>query len=251
MTKETQKKIVIDIGNSHCKWGRVEGNNVVEKAVLPLKDSDESWGKQIAAWNVSSASRFILAGVNPQVLHELKAWLKAHNHVVDTISSYKEIPIRVCVDFPEQVGLDRLLNAVAVERQPAIVIDAGSAVTVDLVNQDCEFAGGAIFPGLRLMAESLHQFTAQLPRVNVTFPSPALPARNTADAVHAGIVHAVAGGIVACVQEMQQSFGNSATVYLTGGNGPELRQHLKLNVIEAPLLTLQGILIAARAIERV
>jgi type III pantothenate kinase len=247
MSKETQKKIVVDIGNTHCKWGRVEGDVVVEKAVLPLKDLDNSWTEQIGAWNLPKPSRFILAGVNPQASHELECWLKAQNHFVDTIRSHQEMPIRVSVDFPEKVGLDRLLNALAVERKPAIIIDAGSAVTVDMVNQNGEFVGGAIFPGLRLMAESLQQFTAQLPKVEVTFPAPDLPARSTINAIDAGIVRAVAGGIMECVNEMQHSLESPAAVYLTGGHGPGLRRYLTFDAVEAPLLTLQGILIAARA----
>jgi type III pantothenate kinase len=251
MSKETQKKIVVDIGNTHCKWGRVEGDSVVEKAVLPLNDADDSWSKQLEKWDLIKTSRFILSGVNPQVIHDLKVWLKARRHIVYRINHYQEIPIQVRVDFPVKVGIDRLLNATAAEQKPAIIIDAGSAVTVDAVSYTGHFLGGSIFPGLRLMAESLHQFTAQLPKVDVTFPAPKLPAENTVDAIHAGIVRAAAGGIMMCAQEMQQLLGNSATVYLTGGNGPGLRQHLDFKVIESPLLTLQGILIAARALERV
>ena len=83
-----------------------------------------------------------------------------------------ELPLRVELEKPDHVGIDRLLDAVAVNSRrapgvPAVIIDAGSAVTVDLVDGAGAFRGGAILPGLRLMAKSLHDYTALLPLIEL------------------------------------------------------------------------------------
>jgi type III pantothenate kinase len=158
------------------------------------------------------------------------------------------LPIKVDVQFPEKVGRDRLLNALAVETVPAFIISAGSAVTVDAVDSTSTFLGGAIFPGLRLMAKALNDYTARLPLIDGRPTSPPLPGKNTEQAMHAGIVHAVVGGIVRCVEEMIRLSQVRATIYLTGGDASSLQPHLPWQVEMAPTLALQGIIIASRTL---
>ena len=126
---------------------------------------------------------------------------------VVAIDSPRKVPIGVSVDEPAKVGIDRLLNVLAASAlvelgEPAIVVDAGSAVTVDLLHEQGSFAGGAIFPGLRLMALALREHTAQLPLVDATAPiPPGPPGKNTDAAMKLGIIYAVAGGIDAIIRE--------------------------------------------------
>ena len=104
------------------------------------------------------------------------------------------------MDEPEAVGIDRLLNALAVAKiKPAnalaVVISVGTAVTVDLVKENGSFAGGTIIPGPHLMAESLHQFTAKLPHVDLNSVNPHQPpCKNTESAIKTGISFAIMGG---------------------------------------------------------
>ena len=82
------------------------------------------------------------------------------------------MPLEVELEHPDKVGIDRLLNAVAANRRrqehvAAILVDAGSAVTVDYLDGNGVFRGGAIFPGFRLMARALHDYTALLPIVDI------------------------------------------------------------------------------------
>src|SRR5205807_1116 len=115
----------------------------------------------------------------------------------------EHLPLLVGVGYPERVGIDRLLNAVAAKDRikrsvPLLLIDAGTAITVDRVNADGVFEGGAILPGLRLMAQALHDHTALLPRV-VIADVPTVPGRDTESAIQAGVYWAAAGGIKALV----------------------------------------------------
>src|SRR5439155_21245354 len=112
------------------------------------------------------------------------------------------LPITNDVVKPEHVGIDRLLNAVAARNRlmaakSIVIIDAGSAVTVDWVDKDGVFRGGAIFPGLQMMAKALHDYTAALPMVedNRSTPRHILPGNSTESAIRGGVFWAVAGGI--------------------------------------------------------
>ena len=128
----------------------------------------------------------------------------------------------------------------------------GTAVTVDLVKEDGAFAGGAIFPGPRLMAESLHRFTAKLPlvpldRIETRDP----PGTNTEAAITTGIAFAIMGGVSLLVDEMTGSRKSKAWIILTGGALGDLADfHFGnvANTITVPTLTLDGIRIVAESL---
>lgn len=243
--------LVVDVGNSCCKIGRVEGDRVVAAM--------NTWLRQGMPWDdpdmlgllqpfLKLGVSWALSGSNPPVMEAFAAWLISQSQTVHVIDASVPLPIRVALPHPENVGRDRLLNALAVTELPAVIISAGTAVTVDVVSKDGAFLGGAIFPGLDIMAEALHLHTAKLPRVEVTFPRPKLPATNTVDAMNSGIIHAVVGGILGCHGEMVGSLGERASVYLTGGSARDLREYLPFPTLYDKLLTLQGILNAARTL---
>ncbi len=124
-------------------------------------------------------------------------------------------------------------------------MDAGSAVTVDWLDESGAFAGGAIFPGIRLMTQALHDYTALLPLVKVEHANPPLPATSTPVAIEAGVFWAVAGGIQALVAQLAARANASPEVFLTGGDGLLLAKALNQDVHLWPHMTLEGIRIAA------
>src|SRR5712692_3768375 len=167
--------LVADVGNSRIKWGRCPRGAVIETVSLP-PDDHLSWDQQYLIWGLSSRQTWAISGVHPERLERLVGWLKRRAGQVMTLASWQQLPLNLAVDFPSQVGMDRLLNAVAakhrVQREvPIIIIDAGSAVTVDWVDETGAFRGGAIFPGFALMAQALHTYTALLPQVGVPPPA--------------------------------------------------------------------------------
>src|SRR5262249_26522535 len=107
------------------------------------------------------------------------------------------------------------------------------------------FAGGAIFPGIRLMAQALHDYTALLPLVNVEQASPAVPATSTTAAIEAGIYWAVVGGIQALIGRLVSTAKGRTEIYLTGGDGPLLAKALNHDFQLWPNMTLEGIRISA------
>ncbi|TMQ35093.1 MAG: type III pantothenate kinase [Planctomycetota bacterium] len=143
--------VVVDVGNSRIKWGRCREDRVVENASLPLNDS-AAWEAKFQAWEMADGRAFVIGGVNPATQDRLIDWLQQRKVQVSVLTSLSYVPIEVGVAVPESVGLDRLFNAVAARQRvqrsvSCFIVDAGSAVTVDWVDEKGRFRGGAIFPG--------------------------------------------------------------------------------------------------------
>jgi type III pantothenate kinase len=239
--------LVVDVGNSVCKIGPVIGGTVRTPIyIAPDPQLPEDFLE--ACGLLQPPRKWFLSGSNPPVISAIAFWLGSRGHEVYVIDERVRLPIEIDVQYPERVGRDRLLNAMAVTEKPAIVISAGTAVTVDAVSGSGTFLGGAILPGMGLMAFALHHGTAKLPKIEVPMPRPALPAKNTEDAIAAGIFHAAVGGIVGCHGELLAKLGRKTTTYVAGGEGWTLRPLLPFPTIETPWLTLQGIFNAARAL---
>jgi type III pantothenate kinase len=236
--------VVVDVGNTRIKWGRCGDDRIEAVAPLP-PDDPQAWQKQCEAWRLPSDSLWVLSGVQPAHRDRLRQWLLECGNQVADIRSFRQVPIEIAVDLPEKVGIDRLLDAVAAEsRRPAgtsaFVVDAGSAVTVDVVDSTGRFRGGAILPGLRLMANALHQMTALLPLVSVEQRYDP-PGRSTVPAMQAGIFHSVIGGIESLLEALRAQFGTEGILLVGGGDGPILAPHLTSSAVLWPEMTLEGI----------
>ncbi len=164
------------------------------------------------------------------------------------------LPLSVQVKKPGRVGIDRLLNAVAVNRirsagQPAIVMDLGTAVTVDLVGPQGEFLGGAILPGWALSAKALHGGTSSLPLL--TSEDMPLPASGlgkcTTEAIAAGITWGLVGALENLVKKYADLTDARPQLFITGGDAPLILDALNESlraVRHVSHLVLAGIAIA-------
>jgi type III pantothenate kinase len=218
--------LVVDVVNTRIKWGRCGPGEIVASASLP-PDDPEAWQAQLGHWQLDRGLSWAITGVHPQRRGVLEKWVQLRGDAVHVIDDWQQLPLRVVLPEPQKAGIDRLLNGVAANSRrstgtPAVLIDAGSAVTVDWLDEGGAFAGGAIMPGLRLMATALHDYTALLPLVEVREPPPVLPGVSTRTAMEAGIFWAVAGGIRALVAEMAARSALDPGLFLTGGDGPLL-----------------------------
>lgn len=247
---------VVDIGNSRIKFCRCDERGLV----LPVRglsaDDPATWDRLLGEWEFKPGRIWAVASTHPSRRAEFITWAESRRDYVQVLDSTARVPIRVDVDEPGKVGIDRLLNALAAKShlkpgQPAILVDTGSAVTVDLLDEQGNFAGGTIFPGLRLMALSLREHTAQLPLVDVSADLPSgPPGKNTVAAMHLGILHAVAGGVDAIIRELASRCTIAPTIFLTGGDmSPRLAGLLQSRYQFASelrsTLTLEGIFLAA------
>ncbi|MGD9689340.1 MAG: type III pantothenate kinase [Phycisphaerales bacterium] len=157
-----------------------------------------------------------------------------------------EVPIRTELTPPLTVGVDRLLNALAAHSrsgEACVVIDCGTAVTVDFVDQWGVFRGGCIAPGLGLSLWALHEQTAALPLVRSaevkTLPAP--PGKTTPDAMLAGCAAAIRGMVHHLVERYAELHGSYPRVIATGGDAPLILQDDDIVEHIVPDLTLMGL----------
>lgn len=155
-------------------------------------------------------------------------------------------------DNPDEIGTDRLVNAAAAYshyQQALIIVDFGTATTFCTITQQGEYLGGAIAPGLKSAADSLHLKTAKLPTVDLSIP-PSVIGRDTATSMQSGIMFGYAGLVDAIVTRIQQEIGQSAYVIATGGLAPTIIPISQTIQEVRPHLTLEGLaLIYTRMIQ--
>ena len=170
----------------------------------------------------------VASSVNPEALANLKKLAGDVTHPSPLYVAVTDfpIPLRADVENPARVGADRLLAALAAYRRtggPCIIVDFGTAITVNSVQADGTFLGGAIFPGLAAMARALAQETALLPEIPVPDSAPAI-GRNTDEAIAAGLLHGTAGAVANLVIAASQVVGEDARIFLTGGGAARVAQ---------------------------
>lgn len=256
-----EQVVAIDVGNSSIKLATNDRGTLLQHSI---SHQSENWEQEVLDW-VDGLSR-------PDSIHWRIASVRpsAANHLVQTIGkraigkraigkrvaepsiefiTHHRIPMPITVDHPDRLGIDRLLSAYAASRRfglPAVVIDAGSAVTVDWVGETGSFAGGAIFPGLALQARSLANGTEALHEIRWNQESlVAVPAKNTSDAMLAGILLGVSAAIDALIDRYCQTARldpDNIRVVMTGGDGPTLSPHLRHNHQVFPNLVCRGLL---------
>jgi type III pantothenate kinase len=232
--------VIVDIGNTRLKMGLLDPEQSFLLSSESLPDEPADWQRRLDAWmtwpgyqKVCSPLQWVVASVNPRRTDRLRGWVEARGDHFFHLHSAAQLPLRVGVEYPDRVGIDRLLNAVAAVDEltvgrGGVLIDAGSAVTVDWLDEEHVFRGGSIFPGLDLMAESLHRYTALLPRVSVEWPIPSLPAGATTPAMQVGIFMAVSGGIREAVRRYAERARVAPQVFFTGGQATLLARGMGL-----------------------
>lgn len=156
-----------------------------------------------------------------------------------------ELGIKIAIDNPEELGADRIANAVAGYeefKRPVIIVDFGTATTFDCVSRKGEYLGGIILPGIKISAEALYLRTAKLPKVEIMKP-PNIIGRNTVDGINSGLFYGtifqIEGIINALKKELRPS--KNTEVIATGGLAEFVSKDIgNIDKID-PFLTLKGI----------
>ncbi|PQO39962.1 type III pantothenate kinase [Blastopirellula marina] len=169
------------------------------------------------------------------------------------VLTHADLPLEVAVAAPEKVGMDRLAaavgaNAIRQPQRPAIIIDAGSAITVDLVAVDGSFLGGAIVPGMKMAARALAGQTDLLPEITVDVGEvPAAIGTDTLAAMRSGLYFSAVGGVRELIARFTaQLAGPTPQVIFAGGDAAKLAPQMSLECVTIDHLVLGGVAIAAR-----
>jgi type III pantothenate kinase len=243
--------VAIDVGNTTTKFGFFEGKEPVFRLDIT---SDKELGVEDYWRPVHEAlppttviEGVILCSVVPAatpVLSKLSIEKLGQKPVILDSTT----PIRLVNRYrpPKDVGGDRLANAFAVWKTygaPAIIVDIGTAVTVDVLSEEGEYLGGVISPGVEMAAEALHRKTALLPHVTLQ-PVETVLGRDTLSAVRSGLTHGYAAMIAGLIQKLKDELGlpQRTTIVLTGGHVETFRDLLsELPLIVDTDLTLKGL----------
>ncbi len=250
-------QLALDIGNTRCKLS--DGERI---AAVPHQTSDffPRLAQAVQSFRgTESPCVWWIASVNRLVLHRVREWLAVERpQDAAKVLTYENIPIRIAVDSPEKVGVDRLLAAVTANEirdpfRPAIVVDLGTAVKVDLVDENGVFRGGAIAPGLRMSAIAMEQQTDALPQADV---EPMLDdfctrkiasvGTNTLDALQAGLFWGTVGTIRELSAQTASKLAVPPEIFLTGGGARTIREGLGDGFFYVEEMVMKGIRTAIR-----
>ena len=160
----------------------------------------------------------------------------------------KEIPLPMTlwVDEPDKVGTDRVVSAAAaydVVEDAVIVADFGTAVTIDLVDQNGVFLGGVICPGFKISAKALKDNTVQLPDIKVTKPK-APYGRNTAEAINCGLYYSIVGALQEVIRRYAEEIGKWPQTVITGSGAKTIQTDCDFIDNFVPNLVVKGVFLA-------
>ena len=187
----------------------------------------------------------IIANVVPPAAFTLKDLCRRYFGCDPLIvgDSSLDLGIKVLIDNPEEVGADRVVNAVAVRRKyklPAIVVDFGTATTFDVIDDEGNYCGGAIAPGINLSVEALHMAAAKLPRIAIARPARII-GKATISAMQSGVYWGYIGLIEGLIARMVAELGHKMTIIATGGLAPLFIEATAVIEHLDPDLTLDGL----------
>ncbi|HEX7388802.1 MAG TPA: type III pantothenate kinase [Acidiphilium sp.] len=192
--------------------------------------------------------RAVIGTVVPAALYHLRRFCRDWIGVEPLIARAElDWGFEIRVDHPDEVGADRLLNALAAHRNyggPLIVIDFGTATTFDIVDRDGAYAGGVIAPGINLSVEALHRAAARLPRIGIGRPK-AVIGTSTIPAMRSGIYWGYVGLVEGLVTRIRAEFGQKMKTVATGGLAPLIAEGSREIERTDPDLTLEGLRLLA------
>lgn len=246
--------LCFDIGNSHIHGGVFEGDRLrgqFRKATSPLATSDEL-GVFFAAvlreqgLDPRAVRHTAVCSVVPAVLYSMRsACIKYFQGEPFILQAGVKTGLRIRYRNPHEVGADRIANAIgATQLHPArdlLLVDFGTATTIEAVTASGDYLGGAILPGLGVAAESLATRTAKLPRIEIARPATAL-GRTTSESIQSGIFHGHVGAIRQLLGELtREAFAGVRPRVIGTGGFARLFEVEKLCDEIAPELVLLGL----------
>lgn len=249
--------LTFDIGNSNIVIGLFKGKKLLHKWRLASdnKKSADDYAVDIIELCLNckidclKIQGVIIASVVPtlsNIIHEAvkKFTSETITGKILTIGKNVNLDIDIAIQNKEEVGQDRLINAIGGFKKfggNLIIIDFGTATTFDLVGQNGQYLGGVIAPGINLSLKALHDMTAQLPKINIKAQENVI-GKNTVEAMNSGVYFGYIALVEGIVTKMEKEYGIKTTKIITGGLGELFKDALEIEIKSyEPNLTIEGL----------
>lgn len=231
--------IAIDQGNSSAKVAIFAGEKLIE--VIRHSELRAADIEAIASRIDVQGAIYSSVRLDDESVTEAIARVAGKVVVLD---HHTPVPVTIGYATPGTLGHDRIAAAVgAVSEYPGcncLVVDAGTAVTLDVVTAERHFSGGRISPGVRMRFEALHRYTSRLPLVDTAGDTPFV-GYDTATAIRSGVVQGIAGEIESCYRKLQCEMGGSLKLILTGGDASLLAPLVEAETIVDENILMKGL----------
>jgi len=244
--------LVIDVGNTHMVVGIFDGDKLMRswRISTDLKKTEDEFAMLFKNLLAEQELRYthikavVISCVVPPLTWILVKMSKDYFQVQPLIVDYQlKLNIKIKLDYPQEIGADRIANAVAVYELyggPAIIIDFGTATTFCALDKNGNYLGGAIAPGLELSSNALFEKTAKLPEVELVEPKYAI-GRNTIQAIQSGVYLGHLGLTRELIERIKKELTGNPLVIATGGLAKLMGKGCSMIDKVDPFLTLNGL----------
>ena len=246
--------LALDVGNSNIVIGCIENGEIthVFRMVTNISKTEFEYAvemKNILEFEGLDLKAFdgaIISSVVPPLVNVLKAAVKKiTGKTALVVSAGIKTGMNILIDDPATLGSDLVADGVAAMthyKLPVIVFDMGTATTISVIDQNGNFIGGALFPGVQLSMNALSSGTSQLPRVPIE-PTGKVICANTIDCMKSGAIYGTASLIDGMVERIEEELGMKATVVATGGLSGRIVPYCKHKIHHDENLLLRGLAI--------
>lgn len=221
--------LAIDAGNTNTTFAVFDGDDIVGEwraGTNAARTADEYavWLSSLmglADIGFKDIDSAIIASVVPQSLFNLRTLCRRYGNCEPLVVGEPDVDIgiKIMIEKSRDVGADRLVNAVGAHKAyggPAIILDFGTATTFDIIDDNGNYHGGVIAPGINLSLQALHMAAAKLPRIAVERPTKVI-GNDTESAMLSGVYYGYVGLIEGLVARIKQDYGQPMKVIATGG----------------------------------
>lgn len=244
--------LAVDVGNTNLTIGLFDGPERVAdwRLKTDLEQTVDGWGAlfhnlfSLASRDFLGVEGFIFSSVVPPLDASLSRMARRFLRVEPLqVTATSDTGLEICVDHPEEVGADRIVNSVAAAEHygcPCIAVDFGTAITFDAISANREYLGGIICPGIEVSSQALVRRTARLPQIELRRPERVI-GTNTVASLESGFYYGILSMLDGILDRMLDALGRGTTVVATGGQARILAPSSRLIGTVDDGLTLEGL----------
>jgi type III pantothenate kinase len=243
---------VLDVGNTNIVLGVYEGEELKYHWRMETNrhKTEDEYGMIVknlfehVQLSLSDIEGIIISSVVPPIMFSLERMCKKYFNITPlVVGPGIKTGLNIKYENPREVGADRIVNAVAGIKEyggPLIIVDFGTATTYCYINEEKQYMGGAIAPGIGISTEALYSKAAKLPRIEIGRPDHII-GKNTVSAMQSGILYGYVGQVEGIVKRMKATGNSNPLVIATGGLAQLISKESDIIDVVDPFLTLKGL----------